>query len=319
MQSVRSRLRRASVLVACLLLRAGAAHAGTVALTFDDLPGLSMPSPRYVERLNRVLLAGLRRHHIPAIGFVNEGKLAEFRRPGAGVTLLRDWVDAGMDLGNHTYSHESLNELGARKFEADVVKGEHWTRLLLRQHGRQLQWFRFPKLETGATPADKLGVAGWLAQRGYRSAPVTIDPDDWEFAEPYDDAVLHHDLARQKQIREEYLAHSAKVIDWSLKSAEALFGRQIPLIALMHATRLNADCLDRIAALYAKRGMHFVSLGEAMQDPAYGTPDPYVGPDGIEWLERWSMALHQELAWDDLPDVPADIVQSYDKLDPDRN
>lgn len=295
-----------------------AAHAGEVAFTFDDLPAMAMADEAQVTRLNRDLLAGLRRHRIVATGFVNEGKLAQLNRRG-GVAILRGWVDAGMDLGNHTYSHEPLTRMGARDFEADVVKGEHWTRRLLAQHHKRLHWFRFPNLETGATPADKLGVAGWLAARGYSSAPVTIDPDDWEFAEPYDDAVLRRDLARQAQIRAEYLAHSARVIDWSRKSAQVLFGRDIPYVVLLHATRLNADCIDAVANLYAQRGLHFVSLDHAMQDPAYGTPDPYVGPDGIEWLERWSMALHRELPWDDMPDIPADIVEGYDKLDADRN
>jgi hypothetical protein len=31
------------------------------------------------------------------------------------------------------------------------------------------------------------------------------------------------------------------------------------------------------------------------------------------------MALHRELPWDDMPDIPADIVEGYDKLDADRN
>jgi len=310
-------------LLAALLHQPAAAQAGEVALTFDDLPGLSLPGQRgvdqaYVEKYNRDLLAGLRRHRAPAIGFVNEGKLKGFKGT-AGVALLRGWLRAGMDLGNHTYSHESLNTLGAARFEADVVKGEHWTRLLLARRGERLEWFRYPNLETGTTPADKLHVAGWLAERGYRSAPVTIDPDDWEFAEPYDAAVLHHDLAGQARIRAEYLDHSARVIDWSRRAARALFDRDIPYVVLLHDSRLNADCIDSVASLFEQRGLKFVSLDRAMNDPAYGTPDPYVGDDGIEWLERWSMALHRDLPWDDFPDVPAEIQASYDKLESDRN
>ena len=48
---------------------------GQVALTFDDLPGLTLfddqPS---TDWLNARLLAGLKKHHFPAIGFVNAGK-----------------------------------------------------------------------------------------------------------------------------------------------------------------------------------------------------------------------------------------------------
>jgi peptidoglycan/xylan/chitin deacetylase (PgdA/CDA1 family) len=51
---------------------------GKVALTFDDLPGLSLFNDQaWLDFINRELLRGLKRHHIPAIGFVNESKLDE--------------------------------------------------------------------------------------------------------------------------------------------------------------------------------------------------------------------------------------------------
>ena len=171
----------AALALAGAVERRAVAQTAEVALTFDDLPAMSMPNEAYVEQLNRDLLAGLHRHRIPATGFVNEGKLGQFNQRRE-LAVLRGWVRAGMDLGNHTYSHESLNVLGPRKFEADVARGEHWTRRLLAQRHKRLRWFRFPDLETGATPSVKLDVARWLARRGYRSAPVTIDPDEWEFA-----------------------------------------------------------------------------------------------------------------------------------------
>jgi hypothetical protein len=39
----------------------------------------------------------------------------------------------------------------------------------------------------------KNAIDAWLAAHGYRIAPVTIDADDWEFAEPYEDALARHD------------------------------------------------------------------------------------------------------------------------------
>ena len=60
---------------------AGGDGGGTVALTFDDLPGLSiLPDQGYVDGFNADLLAGLRRHRIRATGFVVEGKLDELVR-----------------------------------------------------------------------------------------------------------------------------------------------------------------------------------------------------------------------------------------------
>ena len=120
-----------------------------IALTFDDLPALTLlKSQAYVDYANAMILRGLKRHHFPAIGFVNEGKLDELERSGQ-IANLRKWRDAGMDLGNHTFSHESANRIGAQAFIDDIALGEPVTRALLAERHRTLRWFRHPYLQTG--------------------------------------------------------------------------------------------------------------------------------------------------------------------------
>jgi peptidoglycan-N-acetylglucosamine deacetylase len=46
-----------------------------------------------------------------------------------------------------------------------------------------------------------------------------------------------------------------------------------------------------------------------MKDPAYGIADTYVGPDGDEWLTRWSLTLHKDLPWSTFPHVPPQYEQ----------
>jgi peptidoglycan/xylan/chitin deacetylase (PgdA/CDA1 family) len=289
-----------------------------IALTFDDLPGLTILSDqRYVNYLNDTILRGLRRHHFPAIGFVNEGKLDEIDRKQQ-IRNLDKWLKAGMALGNHTFSHESPIELGAKGYIADIVRGEPVTKRLLGEHHQQMRWFRHPYLETGFPEAEKHEINAWLTAHGYRIAPVTIDADDWEWAEPYDDAIARHDEPRRRRLRTEYLAYTERMVNWYRAAAHALFGRNISYVMLLHATRLNADCIDDLAAMFSKQKLRGVSLGEAMRDPAYRTPDPYVGKDGIEWLERWSLALHKDLPWDSFEDVPEWVHAEYDKVDNDR-
>ena len=83
-----------------------------VCVTIDDLPWVSaVPSDHQaVAKETRVLLSSLVAHKIPAIGFVNEQKLAsngsvDPRR----VRLLQYWLDVGMELGNHTFAHLDLH------------------------------------------------------------------------------------------------------------------------------------------------------------------------------------------------------------------
>ena len=82
-----------------------------VAVTFDDLPatqaGVVANDVASLQELTRKLLSAVRKHGVPAVGFVNEGKLF-VEGGGAGdvdgrTGLLRMWLDAGLELGNHTY------------------------------------------------------------------------------------------------------------------------------------------------------------------------------------------------------------------------
>jgi hypothetical protein len=56
-----------------------------------------------------------------------------------------------------------------------------------------------------------------------------------------------------------------------------------------------------------------------MKDPAYRLGDPYVGRDGIDWIERWSDELHKELPWGDWRDPPKQIEDEYERNNHDRH
>ena len=83
-------------------------------------------------------------------GFVNEVQLAGTTGEGR-VALLGQWLAAGQELGNHTYAHLSLNRVPLGDYEADVLRGQEKTRLLLAERGKRERWFRYPYLETGLT------------------------------------------------------------------------------------------------------------------------------------------------------------------------
>ncbi len=304
------------LLVGCVLaLLAVPAAAEQVALTFDDLPVFGVVRPVAEQtKITRKLLRGLVRHHLPATGFVNEINLEGPDRP-ARIALLTRWLDAGMDLGNHGYSHFSLTSTPVDLYIADTARGDAVTKALLAQRGRSERWFRYPYLETGPTLAVRRTFEDWLAGAHYRVAPVTCENADYLFADPYDAALAHGDRRRARAIRREYLAYSAKVVAWYRSAAVALLGRPLPLVWLLHASRLNADSIGALAAIMHRQHLTAVTLDTAMADPAYAQPEAYVGPDGNEWLERWSEALHRELPWGKMPSIPKDIAVASAALD----
>lgn len=289
------------------LLSPAAGFAARVALTFDDLPLLGAPSSiEDYSSITRRLLGGLKRHRLPAIGFVIGGDVEG--RGAPKMALLRQWLDAGMDLGNHSYTHASFDQLSADAYIADVAKADAVIRPLLAERGKTPAWYRHPFLETGPTLAAREKFESWLAEHGYRVAPVTMENSDWMFALPYDDAVLQGNAEAATRIRHAYLDYTKKIVPWYRSASKALLGREIGFVFLLHASRLNADSVDDLARILKVNHLHGVRLKTAMKDPAYRIPDQYAGPDGIEWLERWSRTLHKDLPWSTMPQPPKDIA-----------
>jgi peptidoglycan-N-acetylglucosamine deacetylase len=56
-------------------------------------------------------------------------------------------------------------------------------------------------------------------------------------------------------------------------------------ILLLHANQLEAEHIDKLIDLIRKRGYSFVTLEDALSDPAYSLPDTYVA-EGCSWLEE---------------------------------
>lgn len=290
-------------------------HAKGVAITFDDLPvyGRFWTVADGREVTDR-LLAGLQRNHWKATGFVNEIQLDAADRP-ARIALLEAWLDAGMDLGNHTYSHPSLTKTPVEAYIADVARDEAVTAPLLAARGRRERWFRYPYLETGTTQAVRARFEGWLAEHGYRVAPVTMENSDWQFATLYDDAIARGDPAEATRVRAHYLTFTRQIVAWYKQAGRSLFGREPSFIFLLHASRLNAASIDALAAILHAAQLRPITLDAAMRDPAYRTPDQYVGPDGNEWLERWSHTLHKRLPYETMPSVPKAVVARDARLE----
>ena len=266
--------------------------ARVMAVTIDDLPTASVLGNEIAmaEGITVDLLVALARHHVPAIGFVNERKLqTDGRVDRRRVALLQRWIDAGLELGNHTFSHPDLHETPIERFEREVLDGENVTRRLLGARGKRPRYFRHPFLHTGRTLETRRAFDAFLARHGYRVAPVTIDNSDYVYAAAYDRSLARGDRETKDRIASAYVAYMAEVVAYYEQQSVALLGRELKQTLLVHASALNAATFDALAARLEARGYRFVTLDEALSDPAYAMADTYVGPGGITWLHRWAL------------------------------
>ncbi|MFN3838584.1 MAG: polysaccharide deacetylase family protein [Brevundimonas sp.] len=296
---------------ALVLAQTAMAQDRRVAVTFDDLPfqadEATLCDPVRLMAVTQDFVAMLKPLETQATAFVNAGRMCAAERDVVLPQVLNVWLDAGLDLGNHTFSHINIHRTSADAYLADVDAGAPPVRAALEARGMRLRWFRHPYLFTGETKDKHDAIAAGLAQRGYLIAPVTVDNNDWMFADVYRKAEQIGDAALMQRIGAAYVAHMTTVLDFfEPYSAEITGGREPAQVLLLHANSLNQAWYPQIHALYLARGYRFVPLEEALADPIYSHPDAFVAANGVSWLHRWTQTDGRPIRWE--PKPPAWIV-----------
>lgn len=284
----------------------------SIAVTIDDLPVVSTRQDlKTRQEITRKLLAHITKAKVPAIGFVNENKLyTNEKRDEAQVDLLRSWLNANLELGNHTFSHVNIANVSLEKYKEEILKGEIITKELLQSKGMKMRYFRHPYLWTGLSLETKSDLGKFLGEHNYTIAPVTVDNSDWIFARAYDNAFDKGDKKLMTQIGAAYITYLEVKMDYWERQSVKLFGREIKQTLLLHANFINSDYFDDIAKALKKRGYKFVSLEEALKDEAYKLPDNFVRRNGISWLHRWALDKGKENILPDEPKTPDFVLKA---------
>jgi peptidoglycan/xylan/chitin deacetylase (PgdA/CDA1 family) len=295
---------------ACWFAQAQDKTAGKeIAVTFDDLPLniAHLVSDDKMDVIVNRLVKNIANEHIPVVAFVNENKLeVNGVRDSVRVNILKRWLDAGVELGNHTYSHKSANACSAEEYENEIVKGERTLTELL---GARPRWFRHPFLHVGKTLEERDSIYQFLHDRGYTVAPVTIDNAEWIFSVAFDHAYKTGSRKKMHDLGRRYVEYmQAKLRYWEGQS-QKLFRRNIRQILLIHSNRINSIYFPELCAMIRANGYTFTALTHALGDPAYQTPDTYIGGWGISWLDHWALTQKKPKEFfADEPRVPKDVM-----------
>jgi len=253
--------------------------------------------------MTRKILTGIRTYHVPVVGFVNESLLDVPGETDARIALLRAWTDAGVELGNHTFSHVGFRDVSLARYEDDFMRGDALSRMLMKEKGRKIRYFRHPYLQMGASLELEKSFETFIAERGYQIAPVTIDTMDWMFLAAYSKALTIRDPEMIKRVSEEYLTYVGLKFDFCERVAGDLFGHAIRHILLLHANELNADNIDGLLKMMKDRGYQFVTLEKALKDPVYHYPERYQATS--DWLSLWAFSKGRSFA----SPMPPELIQ----------
>ncbi|MFZ1136872.1 MAG: polysaccharide deacetylase family protein [Candidatus Korobacteraceae bacterium] len=284
-------LRRPRFLAFVMLLVAlpAIATAQELALTFDDLPSHGLLPPG-MTRLDvaKSIIATLKAANAPQVyGFINAVKLEQVPEDMA---VLKEWRSAGYMLGNHTYSHMSLNDNTVESFEKDIAKNEPVLQSLMGKEN--WHWFRYPFLWEGDTLEKRNEVRAYLKEHGYRVAQVTLDFEDYAWNAPYARCVAKNDQKSIEWLKASYLSTAGEYIEADQKMSQVVFGRDVKHVMLLHLGGFDAVMLPQLLDLLKQKGFKLVTLQEAESDPAYQSNPNAALKYGGTLLEQTIEAQH---------------------------
>ena len=283
-------------------------------VTVDDLPIPSRrlhPDDAGRERVTRDLLAALGKHGIKAVGLVTWRNVSG----PADEKLLDLWLEAGHELGNHSFGHPDYPRTDTEAYVADMERGRAALAAFLEKRGRKLRFFRFPYLREGHTRAKLDRMREWLKQTGQRNLPVTIDDQDWSFEEPWLKAKAAGDAAALARLGEDY-QHALRLESLLYTAAgDALFERTTPQIILLHANAVGAAQWDALFTWLRGRGFRFASADEVLADPAFSEPHDFVGRYGGSLWDRIRHVRRQARARKEIGELLAKQAADWTKGD----
>jgi peptidoglycan/xylan/chitin deacetylase (PgdA/CDA1 family) len=279
------------ILLGCGLLSFG--QKKQVCFSVDDLPFVSygITDTIKLKQLMDKLIHSMEYNHIPAIGFVNERKLYDNGRLSKfQLSLLRSWIDHGLGIGNHTFSHSDYNSVSFKDYTKDILRGETVTNQLLKRKGQSVRYIRHPFLHVGNSRAKADSLNEFLTNHGYKVAPVTIDNEEYLFALAYQRAADKKDTNLMMQIGRDYVDYMERKVKYFETQASNLFGRNVSQILLIHANSLNSDYADSLAKMFLKNDYAFISMDKALEDEVYKTEVTVFGNWGISWIDKWALS-----------------------------
>lgn len=216
--------------------------------------------------------------------------------------VLHQWVQTGHHLGNHTHLHASLNWVEAHQYIDDVKRSEDELGDLLTTAPARL--FRHAMDSSGPTEQKRGAVDDYLREAGYTNAPITAWFSDFAWIAPHFRATLTGDQEALAMLRQTYVQAAIFNLRSHAAGARRLYGKDIPLIWLIHGSPIGGECIDEILTAFEDAGVQFIGLESALQHHSNRTSPP------ASWLFRNHLERALEASGIQRDRIPAELVQT---------
>lgn len=266
-----------------------------IAITIDDVPNTKKIKSNSFQSH---LLKQLDSLNIPIAIFVNEGLIYKTNDTTKNINLLENWIKRNyITLGNHTFSHSRLSEVGYNDFKGDVTRGHNMLHRLALKYNKPLSYFRFPYNDLGIDSVQQHKIDSFLISMHYLVAPFTVESSDWMFNAIYEHYISNSEFEKANEIGNLYVAKTLDYIRFFDSLSIVKYGRSINQIYLCHDNSINAKYLQSIIYTLQSKDYEFVSLDNALNDSVYQQKNRYYKKWGISWLYRWILEPDIRKEW----------------------
>lgn len=264
-----------------LFCTAGWAETGVKSLAFSFDDGVNPGLNAQAVAINQALLNTLSSNHLHAILFPAITKIGDYD----GLKLVAVWGQQGHLIGNHTYSHHSLNAslVSLQQFIADTEKAQ----IMLKALPGWTPRLRFPYLKEGDSVQKRDGMRHWLAQQHYQSGAVSIDASDWFYNLKYLQLLKQPDTGKVEQLKQLYIRHLLDRAAYYDQLALQTLGRSPQHVLLLHTNAINAAFLADVIQAFKQQGWQLIDANTAFNDPLYRVQS-HTLPAGESML--WALA-----------------------------
>jgi peptidoglycan-N-acetylglucosamine deacetylase len=258
-----------------LLLFATNTFAKNVAITMDN-PNVDQTPLFKPEIRDNNILAILKKNNLKVILFA-QGEQVDNQQ---GRLLLKRWKNAGHIIGNHTYSHLSINNISEKQYEQDTLKNEK----ILKHYSNFKKIFRFPYLKEGDTIAKRDEFRKFLHEHGYQNGSVTIDASDWYISDRLEKRLSQNPNADMTLYRDYYLQHIWTRAQYYDGLAQKILGRSPDHTLLVHHNLLNALFIGDVIQMFKDKGWKVINADKAFQDPVFKmVPNTLPAGESLIW------------------------------------
>ncbi len=242
-----------------------------ISISFDDAPRGNSNYFSGEERTKK-LIEGLKRAGDTRVAFY----LNPIRMDVKGTERVEAYGAAGHILGNHTFDHPSIDEVGPSNYIESILKADK----LIKNLKGYKPYFRYTFLGEGKTKKIRDEVYKVLDDHKYINAYVTVDNFDWYMDDLFQKAVKAKSKIDFEKLGKTYVEVLYDSVVFYDDLANKVLGRSPKHVILLHENDLAALFIDKFIEHLKKKGWKIISPEEAYDDPISKRPETLQNGDG---------------------------------------